>query len=189
VFDCCSIDVRLLLVCRGFAVNDVLLTLERFQLVRRTVLNDRMNDRMNDIYIDQKVDREIDTNLAKKEEIEDKQPLAIKEKVSKKNTRLEPCYDLPEGGWTLEDWKPYIDDEFEAMYEHYPRKIGKKKGFEWLKKNCSGPDMARDIRYSIYNYAKICKNERREDKFIMHFTTFLNQWQDYYTPQNVNLED
>lgn len=72
-----------------------------------------------------------------------------------------------------------ISFDFEALYQKYPRKIGKKKGIEFLNRYVKNTEQYENISKAIENYAAHCKIQKTESQFIKHFSTFLNCWEDW----------
>lgn len=70
--------------------------------------------------------------------------------------------------------------EFERVYSLFPRKEGKKRGLEIMKRLVKGdPNKLPLIEKAIVNYAAQCKDNRTEERFIKHFSTFINVWEDF----------
>ena len=70
--------------------------------------------------------------------------------------------------------------DFEKFWSVYPRRIGKQVAFlAWLKVVATYPP--EDIISAAEEYAAVCKRERRQERYIMHPSTFLNKnrWWDY----------
>jgi hypothetical protein len=75
---------------------------------------------------------------------------------------------------------PAPEFDFESIYKNYPRKTGsKKKGMEKAKKQIRDNTSFENLRKAINNYAAQCEKEKKEEKFIMHFATFMGTWEDY----------
>ncbi len=72
-----------------------------------------------------------------------------------------------------------INKELEAAYKGYPRKLGKSPGMKILRKKIRDLDSVEALKIAIENYRKHLKRESTESKFIMHFSTFANQWTDW----------
>lgn len=68
------------------------------------------------------------------------------------------------------------------LYESYPRKIGKKKGLEICEKVVKTEADFQRVRTAISNYRDHCAREGTEPKFIKHFSTFMNSWEDWLEP-------
>lgn len=81
----------------------------------------------------------------------------------------------------------------EDIYKMYPRKRGKTKGMERLRSLLVGSDgridtdLADQIMTSIQNYRKECVG--REQHYILHFSTFMNRWEDFLEEDVVDLGD
>lgn len=70
--------------------------------------------------------------------------------------------------------------DFEKFWSVYPRRIGKQVAFiAWLKVVESYP--ATDIISAAEEYAAECEREQREERYVLHPSTFLNKdrWKDY----------
>jgi hypothetical protein len=70
--------------------------------------------------------------------------------------------------------------DFEKFWSVYPRRIGKQVAFiAWLKVIESYPPA--DIIAAAEEYAEVCERERREERFLLHPSTFLSKdrWKDY----------
>lgn len=74
--------------------------------------------------------------------------------------------------------------DFEAIYEIYPRKIGKATGINWLKKHVKTPARFLEVLEACQNYRDFTHREVREEKFILHFSTWVKRWEDWRTQEN-----
>lgn len=63
--------------------------------------------------------------------------------------------------------------DFESVYALYPKKEGKAKAFEVLSKTISNDRDFENLKLAVSNYAKKCKLEKTEYKFIKQFSTFI----------------
>lgn len=71
------------------------------------------------------------------------------------------------------------------IYSIYPRKEGKAAGMKKLMSLLNTPSAYAKISKAVSNYNNICVRERREPKYILLFSTFVNgRWQDY-TDENL----
>ena len=68
---------------------------------------------------------------------------------------------------------------FEALYLKYPRKDGKEKGLATCKNKITTKDKYDALSKSIDNYCVLIKKDGTERKYIKHFSTFMNCWEDY----------
>ena len=75
--------------------------------------------------------------------------------------------------------------DFEALYQEYPLKKGKKKGIENCHKNIKTKERYNSLQQAINNYCSQCSTDGTVDQYIKHFSTFMNCWEDYlgYDPQ------
>lgn len=76
--------------------------------------------------------------------------------------------------------------DFESVYEKYPRKEGKAKAFEVLKKTISNEIQFAALKKAIENYSKHCDENKIEHKFIRLFNTFIGPLDAPYWPDWVN---
>jgi hypothetical protein len=70
-----------------------------------------------------------------------------------------------------------LEFDFDSIYERYPRKIGKKTGYERLKKQITTPEKYRLLSDAVDNYCKLTQGQ--DEKYILHFSTFASRWQDF----------
>lgn len=73
--------------------------------------------------------------------------------------------------------------DFEKIYEKYPRKLGKKKGIDSCIAQIKTSEQYDSIISAVTLYAEHCRKERTEPKFIKHFSTFMNSWTDWISPE------
>lgn len=69
--------------------------------------------------------------------------------------------------------------DIDAVYAKYPRKQGKKRGIEKLKRSIKKPEQFSKLMQAVENYASYCKREQREQKFIKQFSTWAGEWEDW----------
>lgn len=74
---------------------------------------------------------------------------------------------------------PVVAFDFEAVYQNYPRKIGKKLGIERCKKKIKSQAKYDKLVQAVENYAADCQIRNIEQKYIKHFSTFMNSWEDW----------
>ena len=70
-----------------------------------------------------------------------------------------------------------IEFDFDALYLKFPRKIGKKSGIERLRKTINTIEKYNLLNQALDNYISMC--DGKEEKYILHFSTFANKWADY----------
>lgn len=75
--------------------------------------------------------------------------------------------------------KIIAQNQFEQLYEIYPRKLGKKKGFQKLKTVIKDQNDFDRVRVAIENYCKFCQRHKTEPQYIKHFSTFMGTWEDW----------
>jgi len=72
----------------------------------------------------------------------------------------------------------------EPIYKNFPRKIGKNLGIDRLfQKHFSFKDVP-DFATAVQNYSNYCKKNKLEEKYVLHFSTFVGRWKDW-TDQEV----
>ena len=71
--------------------------------------------------------------------------------------------------------------DFEVIYKEYPRKEGKFKGMEYLKKHIKSAGAYAELATGVKNYAQAMASEGRDKQFILMWSTFCTnrRWQDY----------
>tara|TARA_Y100000004_G_scaffold134134_1_gene151650 strand:+ start:19288 stop:19917 length:630 start_codon:yes stop_codon:yes gene_type:complete len=88
---------------------------------------------------------------------------------------------------TKEDTKTLYTKEFQVFWSDYPRKIGKYASAKSFKKALKVIN-ALELQVACINYAKYVEDNKVEQTFIPHATTWLNnrRWEDYkeYKPKS-----
>lgn len=69
--------------------------------------------------------------------------------------------------------------DFEILYDRYPRREGKQKGFLYLKRSVTTAAEYAAFERAIENYIALCIAEKRERQYIKIWSTFCNNWKDY----------
>jgi len=75
----------------------------------------------------------------------------------------------------------------ENIYDQYPRKMGKKAGFEAIIKRIKDGENPTNLLKAIGNF--IIHVNGKEKKFIPYFSTFINQYLDDFMPGVYKAED
>lgn len=83
--------------------------------------------------------------------------------------------------------KPTPKLDFESIYAVYPRKEGKKKGMEKLKREINSHEKFTQLQFAVNNYAIKCKDT--ETRFIKLFSSFASTWEDYLEIQEKQFKD
>jgi hypothetical protein len=78
--------------------------------------------------------------------------------------------------------------DFERIYERYPRKIGKKTGIDRLKRKIRTADKYASLELAVENYRLYHERKQSERCYILHFSTFVNQWENYIDPAFIEEE-
>lgn len=80
--------------------------------------------------------------------------------------------------------------DFEAIYALYPRRgEGKKAGMLRLQQIILTQADYERFRQAVLNYAALCASERREPRYIKHWKTFVNNYEDYLDVQQPPMID
>lgn len=66
----------------------------------------------------------------------------------------------------------------EDLYELYPRKRGRTKGLAKARREIKTEKDYNDLKKAIENYSSEVSGS--DQQFIMYFSTFMNQWRDWY---------
>jgi hypothetical protein len=67
--------------------------------------------------------------------------------------------------------------------EIYPKKVGKTKGLEKLKKDVISEQDVLNFEKAVMKYKSHCEEKRIEEKFIKQFDTFVTTWRDWLDPE------
>ncbi len=82
---------------------------------------------------------------------------------------------------------------FEEVYKNYPRKEGKAKAFEVLKKTILTKKQFDDLNQAVLNYSKSIIKNQTDPKFIKQFSSFIgpgnaSYWTDWINPTLNNFQ-
>ncbi len=75
--------------------------------------------------------------------------------------------------------EPVTDLDLLACYQAYPRKRGKSPGLKAAKRVIKTQDDLVAFRHAIENYKKVIAYDETEPQFVMYFSTFVSQWDDF----------
>ncbi|MGB1290554.1 MAG: hypothetical protein ACPG5Z_00380 [Pseudoalteromonas sp.] len=67
--------------------------------------------------------------------------------------------------------------DFEEIYQNYPRRLGKKQGLIKCKAQIKTQGSYEKLKTAVENYKNLTGGQ--EKKYIKHFSTFMNCWEDY----------
>jgi len=95
-----------------------------------------------------------------------------------------------EGDTTRSENGPYEEDRqtnkqtdlslnFEALYQKYPKKIGKSAGLKTCHRKIKTQNEYENLSTAIDNFNRVIEIENTEKKYIKQFSTFMNCWEDY----------
>lgn len=73
-------------------------------------------------------------------------------------------------------------NEFEKIYEKYPRKVGKQKGIERCQAQIKSPEELALLSAAVDRYRDHCAKEGKEPQYVQHFSTFMTCWRDWLEP-------
>jgi hypothetical protein len=68
------------------------------------------------------------------------------------------------------------EKDLDPIYQQYPRKEGKTRGYAVLLKDCKRSELE-FLAIAVNNYAEAASNT--EPKYIKHFSTFAKEWRDW----------
>jgi len=74
--------------------------------------------------------------------------------------------------------------DFETIWKLYPRKMGKKSGITWLKRNIKSRSRYEKLLQAVTNYKRFTEDQGTAEQFIMHFTTWVKRFEDW-TDENM----
>lgn len=80
---------------------------------------------------------------------------------------------VEDGGAQSKTGKDDYTKEFEEFWRHYPRRVEKKRAFRAWKTRLKEGIPPEDMLQACINYSQYCKQQRTEQKFIKHASTFL----------------
>lgn len=72
-----------------------------------------------------------------------------------------------------------LAEAIEPIYSKYPRKLGKQLGLDRLFQKHFRPEDLESFSKAVENYAHYCQQQKTEEKFILHFSTFVGRWRDW----------
>ena len=89
---------------------------------------------------------------------------------------------LNQGAWVVKDSETVREKtkevfNFEEVYKHYPRKLGKKQGIGKLGKTIKTKEKYELLLEAVQNYAAYCKEHDTEEKYIKHFDSWVSIWE------------
>lgn len=79
-----------------------------------------------------------------------------------------------------------VEFDFDSIYAEYPRKIGKKTGYERLRKKITTIEKFNLFCDAVRNYVKMTAGQ--EEKYILHFSSFVNRWEDFIPEDHIQTE-
>lgn len=77
--------------------------------------------------------------------------------------------------------------DFDAVYNLYPKKEGKTKGIDICVSEIKTKEDYELLLKSVTKYSKLCREERREKKFIKLFSSFMNVWREYSNDEPISI--
>lgn len=69
--------------------------------------------------------------------------------------------------------------QLEEIYKSYPRKLGKKRGIDRLRKEIKTDEDFKALLAALNKYKTHLAESKTEAKFIQHFSTWTNSWRDW----------
>jgi len=68
---------------------------------------------------------------------------------------------------------------FDEIYRLYPRKLGKKRGYEILRREIKSDTDFKSCMRAATNYAKWVETSGTEERYVQHFSTWCNNWEEW----------
>lgn len=81
------------------------------------------------------------------------------------------------------------DTQLQEIYSDFPRKKGRAKGFAKARAEIKSIHDLDDLKAAVSNYRQNCILEKKEPRFILHFSTFMAEWRDWIDPNHGTGED
>ena len=83
------------------------------------------------------------------------------------------------------------NEMIDVIYALYPRKEGKQLGYKKFKKQITTKKKFQLIKTARENYVKKIESENIERRYILKFSNFMDNWEDYidYEPEKIPSED
>lgn len=165
------------------SVQSWLSQLENEGFISVVLTNQGSNDSIRKIYIVSPHEEKFTTPRKKMHGgHEEKCTTPHEEKCTHNNTSINTTNNNTKNK-TNKSISPQLEQEFETLWQLYPRKIGKKKAFDAFKKARKIKKVSYEsIKNGLYKYLEYINLRQIEEQFIMHGSTWFNQekWQDEY---------
>ncbi len=81
------------------------------------------------------------------------------------------------------------EDALEAIYQRYPRKLGKSAGMKRLRQTVKTPAQLDSLSLALDNFLWHHKTERTKIGFYPYFSTFTSSWQDWIKIETTTLNE
>ena len=72
-----------------------------------------------------------------------------------------------------------VPPNFDPIWELYPKKLGKKDAQRHFYASLKSGRTVAEITKSIKNYIQFIKDNKTEPQYVLHGSTFFNNWEDY----------
>ena len=72
-----------------------------------------------------------------------------------------------------------VPPNFDPIWELYPKKLGKKDAQRHFYASLKNGRQVGEITRSIKNYIQFIKDNKTEPQYVLHGSTFFNNWEDY----------
>jgi len=69
--------------------------------------------------------------------------------------------------------------DFEKIYARFPRKVGKQRGINALKRSIKNAEDYSSLDKALDHYIAYCKANATEHRFIKHFSSWVSEWRDW----------
>ncbi len=68
------------------------------------------------------------------------------------------------------------------IYARYPRKVGKSAGLKTCRKAVKTPEDFEALKTALRRYLEYLTTQKIDPQYVLHFSTFANQWRDWLEP-------
>lgn len=79
--------------------------------------------------------------------------------------------------------KKSVHQRVEEIYALYPKKMGKSAGFRKAVVKCKTEVELARLEQAVANYIVHIIKNGTEPRFILYFSTFMNDWEDWLDPE------
>lgn len=78
---------------------------------------------------------------------------------------------------------PLKSDDYERVYEKFPRKLGKQQGIAKAKRDCKTSQELEALSQAVDRFVAYHREKGTEAQYIPYFSTFMSSWRDWVDPE------